>query len=277
MSVFTERKIDCHNHIFDPQSFPYQANTPYAPEGHEVATADYFLQVLETYGVSHALLVGPNSAYGENDNRALLDAIARSNGRFKGMAVVKQDASSEELAQLKAQGVIGVTFNVAYYGFEHFAQSAPLMDRLADLDMIVQVQIEDEQMLDLTPLLMNSKAKILIDHCGRPNIEKGVTNKGFQAVLALAKTQRAYIKVSGFAKFTQGVFPYADTKPYVDAIVESFGEDRIIWGSDWPFLKAQHRMDYGTLLSLAEKQFPDASIRAKFFWENAAKLCGFPI
>ncbi|MGB0784276.1 MAG: hypothetical protein ACPGRG_13985, partial [Marinomonas sp.] len=70
MSVFTERKIDCHNHIFDPQQFPYQADSPYAPEGHEVATADYFLQVLETYGVSHALLIGPNSAYGENDNRA---------------------------------------------------------------------------------------------------------------------------------------------------------------------------------------------------------------
>lgn len=277
MSVFTERKIDCHNHIFDPQSFPYQADTPYAPEGHEVATADYFLQVLETYGVSHALLIGPNSAYGENDNRALLDAIARSNGRFKGMAVVKQDTLSEELATLKSQGIVGVTFNVAYYGFEHFARSLPLMDRLADLEMIVQVQVENEQMLRLAPLLMQTKATILIDHCGRPNLEHGVNNAGFQAILALAKTQRAYIKISGFAKFTQGAFPYTDTKPYVEAIVENFGEDFIIWGSDWPFLKAQHRMDYGTLLTLAEKQFPDTRVRAKFFWENAAKLCGFPI
>ncbi|BDX02524.1 2-pyrone-4,6-dicarboxylate hydrolase [Marinomonas pontica] len=277
MSVFTERKIDCHNHIFDPQQFPYQADSPYAPEGHEVATADYFLQVLETYGVSHALLIGPNSAYGENDNRALLDAIARSNGRFKGMAVVKQDTLSEELATLKSQGIVGVTFNVAYYGFEHFARSLPLMDRLADLEMIVQVQVENEQMLRLAPLLMQTKATILIDHCGRPNLEHGVNNAGFQAILALAKTQRAYIKISGFAKFTQGAFPYTDTKPYVEAIVENFGEDFIIWGSDWPFLKAQHRMDYGTLLTLAEKQFPDTRVRAKFFWENAAKLCGFPI
>lgn len=277
MSVFTERKIDCHNHIFDPQQFPYQADSPYAPDGHEIATASYFQQVLNAYGVSHALLIGPNSAYGENDNRALLDAIAQSNGRFKGMAVVKEDTPTNKLSELKAQGIVGVTFNVAFYGVEHFARPLPLMDRLADLEMIVQVQVENEQMLRLAPLLMQTKATILIDHCGRPNLEHGVNNAGFQAILALAKTQRAYIKISGFAKFSQNAFPYADTQPYVDAIVKNFGENRIIWGSDWPFLKAQHRMDYGTLLALAEKQFPDKALRAKLFWENAARLCGFPL
>ncbi len=93
MSVFTERKIDCHNHIFDPVRFPCQPDSPYHPDGHEIATADQFLQVLDTYGVSQALLVGPNSGYGENDNRALLDAIRRSDGRFRGMAVVDQQCS----------------------------------------------------------------------------------------------------------------------------------------------------------------------------------------
>jgi ABC-type sugar transport system permease subunit len=79
----------------------------------------------------------------------------------------------------------------------------------------------------------------------------------------------------GFDKFSRQALPYADTQPYVRAIQQAYGEDRLIWGSDWPFLRARQRMDYGTLLTLAEQQFPDARQRGKVFWKNAAELIGF--
>jgi predicted TIM-barrel fold metal-dependent hydrolase len=275
MSVFTERKIDCHNHIFDPLRFPYQLLSSYHPSGHEIATADQFLQVLDTYGVSQALLVGPNSAYGENDNRALLDAIARSNGRFKGMAVVDQQCSLQQLQDLQAQGVVGITCNIAFYGTGHFLQSATLLDRVARLGMVVQLQVEGDQLLPLSDMFVQSGARLLVDHCGRPDLDAGVQAAGFQAVLSLADTGRAWIKVSGFDKFSRQALPYDDTRPYVTAIQQAFGEDRLVWGSDWPFLRARQRMDYGSLLTLAGLQFPQAAAREKFFWRNAAGLLGF--
>ena len=59
MSIFDEPKIDCHNHVFDPARFPYRADTPYRPAGQELATARQFREVMDAYGVCHALLVGP--------------------------------------------------------------------------------------------------------------------------------------------------------------------------------------------------------------------------
>src|SRR5439155_15779126 len=87
MNIYDEPKIDCHNHVFDPARFPYAADTAYRPAGQEIGNAPYFVHVLDAYGVRYALVVGPNSGYG-TDNRCLLDAIARSGGRFKGIAVV---------------------------------------------------------------------------------------------------------------------------------------------------------------------------------------------
>src|SRR5215211_7745360 len=86
MSVFDEPKIDCHNHILDPARFPYHPDTLYRPAGQEITPAEQLFRVMDVYGVHGALVVGPNSGYG-SDNRCLLDAIARSQGRLKGIAV----------------------------------------------------------------------------------------------------------------------------------------------------------------------------------------------
>lgn len=275
MSVFSERKIDCHNHIFDPEAFPYQPDAGYQPDGHEKASFDLFSQMMDAYGISNALIVGPNSGYGEDDNRALLDAINRSNGRCKGMAVVSQDTSLEQLQALNEQGIAGITFNIAFYGVEHFARSTPLLDRIAQLGMIAQLQVEDDQLVPLASMFIDSGARLLVDHCGRPNLSAGIDSSGFQSVLSLADTGRAWIKVSGFDKFSSTSLPWDDTRAHVTAIQQSYGEDRLIWGSDWPFLRARQRMDLGSLLTLAESQFPEAGKREKFFWRNAAELIGF--
>src|SRR5690349_15394064 len=101
MPVFDEPKIDCHFHVLDPARFPYAADTAYRPSGHEIAPMDYFLHIMDLHGVRHGLLVGTNSGYGE-DLSPVIDAIARAEGRFKGIAVVAHDTTSAALAKLKA-------------------------------------------------------------------------------------------------------------------------------------------------------------------------------
>ena len=83
MNIFTEPKIDCHAHVFDPVKFPYGEDIEYKPSGQEIGTPPQLDAVMKTYGVTHALLVQPNSGYG-SDNSCMLDTIARGEGRFKG-------------------------------------------------------------------------------------------------------------------------------------------------------------------------------------------------
>ena len=79
MNVFDEPKIDSHCHVLDPARFPYAPDVAYRPAGQEQGGIDEYLQVMDAYGIRHALLVGPNSGYG-TDNRCLLDALARAPG-----------------------------------------------------------------------------------------------------------------------------------------------------------------------------------------------------
>jgi predicted TIM-barrel fold metal-dependent hydrolase len=273
-TIFAAPKVDCHCHILDPIGFPYANDVHYRPSGQETGSADYFGHVLDTYGVQHALLVGPNSGY-NLDNRCMLDAIARGKGRFKGVAVVPNDAPASLLQELKAQGIVGVAFNYALHGLDFYRDCAALMDRLAALNMFVNVQVDGDQMHAIAPMLRDCGAQLLIDHCARPDVTKGTGGTGFAAVLALADTGRAIVKLSGFSKYSAHAFPFADTQVYTAALLEAFGPAHCLWASDWPFLKAPSRLDYGPLLQLFAKTVPDQAQRHQILWDTPLKLFGF--
>jgi predicted TIM-barrel fold metal-dependent hydrolase len=229
---------------------------------------------MKTYGVGHALLVQPNSGYG-GDNSCMLDTIAGGQGRFKGIAIIPFDASDAMLRDLQAQGVVGAAFNPTFHGTIYYKQSLPLIEKLAARDMFLQVQSEHEQLALFVPWIETVPVRVLIDHCGRPTPRDGLDQPGFAALLRLAKTGRVHVKLSGYSKFSNLPYPFEDTWPFVRAIVEAFTLDRCLWASDWPFLRAPQRQDYGPLAQLPALLFPDAADRRKLFCETAERLFGF--
>ena len=267
-------KVDCHVHVFDPLRFPYAPDTFYRPLPGEPGTATQLGHVLDAHGVRHALLVGPNSGYGL-DNRCLLDAIAQSRGRYKGIAVVRNDAGRDELQMLQAAGVVGVAFNVALLGIDFYRDTGPLLERLRELGMWANVQVGGEQLVELQPLLEASGASLLFDHCGRPVPEAGLGQAGFAALLRMAETGRAVVKLSGHAKISALAYPHPDMAPYLQALIQAYTPQSLIWASDWPFLRAPARIDYGPLLALLEQQLPDAQARRAILWETPMRLFGF--
>ena len=274
MAVFTEPKIDCHVHVLDPARFAYQPDTRYRPAGQEIATAAQLTSVCQIYGIAHCLVVGPNSGYG-SDNRCLVDAIVGSAGRFKGIAVVGNDVSERDLLRLRSGGVVGIAINPSLNGVDYYRGFGRLVAMLAAHELFLQVQTEKDQLLDLLALFERSAVRVLVDHCGRPDVSAGVDAPAFQALLALGRSGRAAVKISGLQKFSAMPHPYPDTWPFIRALVAAFGLDHCVWGSDWPFLKATERLDYGPLLGLAAELFPDPADRRKLWWETPLRLFGF--
>jgi predicted TIM-barrel fold metal-dependent hydrolase len=274
MSIFTRPKIECHCHVIDPVRFPFKAGTRYQPSGQEIAPADHFLRIMDLYGVAHALIVGTNSGYGE-DLSPVLDAIARGEGRFKGVAVVANDIAAADLARLKTNGIVGVAFNAPFNGTDYYARTGDLLRKLTDLDMFLQIQVKEDQLLEFIPLIERSDVRLIVDHCGRPAPERGLDQPGFQALLELGRVGRASVKLSGFSQFSGERYPYADARPYIGALLEAFSPDACMWGSDWPFLRATERIDYGPLLLLAETILPDETSRSKVLWDTPQRLFGF--
>jgi predicted TIM-barrel fold metal-dependent hydrolase len=266
----TERVVDCHVHVFDPQRFPYQPDTFYAPAGQELGTPARLRTVLDAHGVEHALLVGPNSGYGE-DNSCLLATLAQGGGRYRGMAVVPNATTRAELADLRAAGVVGVTFNAALLGVEYYADAKRLLADLAALDMIADVQVVDDQLVEFSPMLERAGVRVLVDHCGRPDPAAGLDASGFRELLRWGRSGRALLKISGCVKVSREPYPHRDLLPYLRAALDVFGPDRCVWGSDWPYLRMPERVDYGPLLALLAEQVPDADDRRRILWDTPVR------
>jgi len=274
VTFFTEPRIDTHCHILDPLRFPYADDVQYRPQGQEIGDQASLEAVMDCNGVQHALLVGPNSGY-NLDNRCLLHAIATSAGRFKGVAVVPTEASLDTLADLKSRGIVGVAMNVALNGLPYYAQHLPaLLQKLEALDLWAQFQVEADQLLDLLPYLRHTQAKLVFDHCGRPVVARGLQQPGFEALLALGREGRAVVKLSGEVKFSAGRFPFEDARPYWDALIRAFGLRQCVWASDWPYLKAPMRLDYGPMLQRWENHL-SAAERTQLMWDSPKRLFGF--
>jgi predicted TIM-barrel fold metal-dependent hydrolase len=274
MTVFDEPKIDAHCHVLDPAHFPYAPHVAYRPAGQELGGIDAYLQVMDAYGIVHALIVGPNSGYG-TDNRCLVDALARAPGRLKGIAFVELDTTTETLQRLKSQGVVGLALNATVLGVDHVLRAGPLLARAVALDLMLSLQVEHDQLVVLRPLVEDSGVRTLIDHGGRPDPSRGVTQPGFQALLAMAANGRTAVKLSGWQKFSRQPPPWPDTRPFFDALLERFGLDACLWATDWPFLRAPERLDVGPLLRHVERLLPDAADRRRLWWESPRRWLGF--
>jgi predicted TIM-barrel fold metal-dependent hydrolase len=274
MSIFDEPKIDCHAHVLDPVRFPYGKGIEYKPSGQEIGTTAQLLQVMETHGVRHLLLVQPNSGYG-SDNSCMMDAIGHHPGVFKGVAIVGFDAELTELRDMRSRGIVGIAFNSTFHGTEYYGGAADLIERLAELDMFIQLQCEHDQLLTFVPWIERIPVRVLIDHCGRPTSEAGLDQPGFRALLRLADTGRVHVKLSGYAKFARTPYPFEDTWRYVRAIVDAFTLECCMWASDWPYLRATERQDYGPLVRLVERLFPDPDDRRRILWETPNRLFAF--
>ena len=278
VSVFDAPKIDCHVHVFDPTRFPYRADTPYRPAGQEIGTAAQLIAMMDAYGVRRALYVQPNSGY-FSDNACMLNMLAQFPDRLRGSAVVALDTGAAALRRLQAAGVAGVAINAPMFGVAAYRGIAPLAQRLADLDLFLEIQVQDEDLPALLPMIGDAPVKLLIDHCGRPAPEKGPDQPGFRALLDLGRrlgpTGRAVVKLGGEATFSRRRFPHEDAWPYQRALLDAFTPDGCVWGSNWPFLRAAERIDYGPLLVHLERLIADPATLRRVLWDTPRRVFGF--
>jgi len=266
---------DCHAHVFCGSSYPHSPDALYTPDVSQAGTAAKFLDVLDAHGFTHGLLVGAG-VYGA-DNRCLVSACAASGGRFKGIALVRPDVSDQALASMDGEGIVGVRINIMNHGLEPLVEpgAQTLLARLKEMKWFVQIQVTGDQLVDALPILSKAGVRLMVDHIGRPDIKRGVSQPGFQKLLELGRSGNAVVKLSGPFRSSVAGYPYRDVDPFVEAAIAAFTLDNCIWGSDWPFVRMDERMDYGLALVPLARWLPDPESRRKVLWTNPQRLFGF--
>jgi L-fuconolactonase len=118
-----------------------------------------------------------------------------------------------------------------------------------------------------------SHQRFVLDHMAKPMIRSGMIQPWKDDLRELAKHKNVLCKISGLVTEAkhQG-WKKEDFRPYLDVVFEAFGEDRVMFGSDWPvcLLAASYEQAHG-LAAEYFKQFP-AEVSAKLFGGNALKF-----
>ncbi|OVZ65177.1 MULTISPECIES: amidohydrolase [unclassified Pigmentiphaga] len=276
MANSTSYAVDSHVHVLDPARFPLSNPEGYVPQPNECGTAYDLRTTLDAHELTHALLVNPFAGYA-TDNRCMLDAIANSRGRFKGVALVGHDTDDATLRQLTDGGVIGARFNTLFTGSTSLQGEAGerLLRQIREHGWFAQIYYHHDGLQQLLPILRRTGVKIVVDHCGCPNPALGLDQSEFQALLELGRSGEALIKLSGAFRYSQQAWPYHDAEPYIEALIDAFTLDRCVWGSDWPFVRIPKRMDYGPTSGLLKRWIPDDNDRRKVLWETPKRHFGF--
>ena len=155
---------DAHAHVIgDPREFPMSSGRSYTPEP---ASLDEYLAMLDRYGIARGVLVQP-SVYG-NDHRCLLDALDRSNGRLRGIAVPSPDATTQDLEAMHERGVRGVRCNLINPGGLSPAAVTAWKPALRAMGWHVELHIAVGQLAGWPDLVESFDIPVVVDHMGRP-------------------------------------------------------------------------------------------------------------
>lgn len=263
--------VDAHCHVFGPQArFPFSDKAKYLPED---ATPEMLFALRNRLGFSRSVIVQA-SCHGA-DNRALVDAIAQSNGTARGVAVVDPDIAETQLLSLDAAGVRGVRFNF----LKRLVDDAPkdkfldIAKRIAPLGWHVVVYFEADLLQELIPFLEAIPTIIVVDHMGRPDVSAGPRGPDMIAFHNLLETHpNIWTKVSCAERLSRQGPPFDDFVAAVRPLVEAF-EDRILWGTDWPHPNMQDAIpDDGALVDLIPRLAIGELAQRKMLIDNPMRL-----
>jgi 2-pyrone-4,6-dicarboxylate lactonase len=267
---------DCHAHILGPaRVYPYAPGRVYTPP--DCLLPDYE-NMLAALGLERAVLVQP-SVYGQ-DNAALVDALERGAGRYRGVAVVEAGVADLELARLHACGVRGVRVNIVDVpgrepGALPLGRLRALAGRVAPLGWHLELLLHVDEFPELDRVFADFPVDVVLGHLGYMSAARGLDDPGFRALLRLLGRGRCWVKLTGPYRISKALLPYADVAPFAHALAETRA-DRLLWGSDWPHVMLKGAMpNDADLVDLLAGWLPDETVRRRVLVENPEALYGF--
>jgi 2-pyrone-4,6-dicarboxylate lactonase len=262
--------IDAHCHVFGPQHrFPFSAKAKYLPED---AGPDMLFGLRDHLGFAKNVIVQA-SCHG-TDNAATLDAIARSQGRARGVAVVDPAISGDELHALHAGGIRGIRFNF----LKRLVDDAP-KDKFLDVarrlpaGWHVVIYFEADILEDLRGFMDAIPVPLVIDHMGRPDVSQGPDGadmKAFRSVLDARDD--IWFKATCPDRLDPGGDPWDDFARAVAPLVADY-PGRALWGTDWPHPNMQDAIpDDGHLVDMIARIAPTVELQQQMLVTNPTAL-----
>ena len=278
---------DCHTHIHgDVEKFPFFAGRVYTPGP---ASPEEMAALHKALHIERVVIVTP-SVYG-TDNSSTSFGIKARGATARGVAVIDDKTTEAQLDAMQADGFRGIRINLATDGINNpdvgRARFTAAVERMKARGWHVQLYATLPIISAIKDLVLASPVPAVFDHFGGAEASLGLEQPGFSDLIALVKSGKAYVKISGAYRSSKLAPDYQDVAPYARALIAA-NADRVVWGTDWPHpdsvplpgrkasdLAPFYPIDDGRLLNQLPVWAPDADVRKKILVDNPARLYGF--
>ncbi len=261
-------RVDSHAHVFDAR-MPVCANAWTVPD--YAFSAEDLQDQMAQHGVDYAVLSGLSISGDYNDY--MIRAL-RAYKNLRGTAIVNPPSDIYTLEKMQADGLTGVRLQLARRetlpDFDSH-EYRMLLRRVRDFGWHVQVAIEGPRLPVVLEPLLAAGVNVVIDHFGHPDPGAPLECPGFGAMLKAVDSGQCWIKLSGGFRLpgpdAWQQDPEGDLESMAvtvaQALVERVGTDRLLWGSDAPFVGYERRVSYDRVLENFRRWVPDPARRAE--------------
>jgi len=247
--------VDAHVHVWTPDLARYPLASGLTADGMKPPsfTPEELLGHARPSGVERIVLI--QMSFYRFNNAYMLDTIRRFPGVFSGVGIVDETAPdvADRMRELSRQGVRGFRINPG---------SRPVEEWIGSPGMETMWRTADKLGLAICPLInpaalpsldrtceRHPGTTVVIDHFARVGIDGTIRDSDLDALCRLARFPRVHVKVSAFYALGRKAAPYLDLAPMIRRVLDAYGPERLMWGSDCPF-QVQGNHAYGPSVEL---------------------------
>lgn len=274
-------KIDSHQHFwnYNPEEYPWMQGEKMNPIRRDFGPAD-LERVQSEVGLDGSIAVQARQSLKES--RWLLE-LADRDPRIKGVVGwvdlrgIDLEAQLEELAPHdRFVGVRHVVHDEPDDEFMLRPEFLRGLGRLHGFGMTYDLLLFPKHLpVAIEVVKRFPEQPFVLDHIAKPFIEDGGLRPWYRQIAELAEFPNVYCKVSGMVtEAAWRAWNKRDFRPYMDIVFDAFGEDRLMFGSDWPVCLLS--ADYDEVVGIVTDYISDLgdSVSEKVMGANAARFYG---
>jgi L-fuconolactonase len=233
-------RIDAHQHFWRLDRGDYGWLTPRSPPAirRDFGPED-LAPLLAEAGIDRTVLV--QAAPTEAETAFLLD-IARTTPFVAGVVGWADLAAADAPARIRAmaqdpklRGLRPMLQDLDDDAWILRPELGPAFDAIEALGLTFDALVKPRHLPHLARFIAARPGlAIVIDHGAKPDIAGGALADWARDIRAIARASAVFCKLSGLPNEASPGWRAADLRPSADVLLEAFGADRLMWGSNWP-------------------------------------------
>ena len=267
---------DTHFHAYGPPHL-----FPYAEERHLTPLAapiEHYLAVAQVLGFERGVVV-QSLVHGDVDTRVTQNAIAKSEGRLRGIVRSNPKYEPEDIRRLHATGIRGMRMTPILRLGGQFDQA--YLDRIVGLaavkSWVLLVHVDAASIIQLADVIRRIPGPVVIENYALVDGRLGVEQPAIKTLLDLAKEPNIWLKLASAYRMRRFGATYEQIVPVARAVAAS-SPDRVIFGTDWPHsiaFKPGEMPNDGDIVDMLLDFVPDETARHKLLVDNPKRLFDF--